>query len=145
MPPSTRPATPGPSSQPQVHKRYAADADLLTRETKRPKIDPKSPETRAHRDSNRDNNKRRRRKKKKVPVVIMGGSVKNVAAEGSGGPASTTFKPNEIARHSSMSSETEVSSATCTSKSATPAPCTVTGPGANAHMAAKAAGTAKPV
>ncbi|KAL4072213.1 hypothetical protein V8B97DRAFT_1866846 [Scleroderma yunnanense] len=118
MPPSTRPATPGPSSPPQVHKRHAADIDPFSRKTKKQRISP-SPETHAQRDCNRDN-KRRRKKKKKVPVVTVGGFIKNdVATEGSGGQYTRTL-PNEIIRFASMPAEAELSSTTCSSMAATP-------------------------
>jgi len=148
MPPSTRPATPGPSSQPQVHKRYAGDA-LLSREAKKPRIDPQSPETHAQRDSNRDNSKRRRKRKKKVPIVIVGSSVKSDdTTERSGGqstrsaPTTSQPPPNEIIRYSSMAPEAEVHRTTCTSTAATPALPTATAPGANAHVGVTVTGIA---
>lgn len=103
MPPSTRPATPGPSNVPQSSKRTMSDAESVPQHPKKARRNS-SAEPSTRRDSHRDA-KRRRKRRKKAPVVNL--AVKNEATqrrqdERSRAPLSTR---NEIIRFASADAD----------------------------------------
>ncbi|KAI6038601.1 hypothetical protein EDC04DRAFT_2692938 [Pisolithus marmoratus] len=118
MPSTTRPATPGPSSQPNCLKRYTTDTGLVSnRVAKKQRVDQTAPDSHSGRDSHRDNNKRRKKKKKKkIPIVSQGSLSKTDPMPGGSHrqlvpPTSkTSLARNVIIRFSSAAPEAETSS-----------------------------------
>lgn len=114
MPSTTRPAKPGPSSQPNGLKRYTNDTEVVSnRVAKKQRVDQTSPGSHSGRDSHRDNNKRRKKKKKKVPVVNQSGPFENnpIPAGPHRQPTSkTSLARNVIIRFSSAAPEVDSSS-----------------------------------